>query len=973
MIKKMLLPAILLAFVTISIAANPPHYLVRIDRDALLENSKTPDQFQLLQELSVRMNILYASKSYILADAGDNALAELPSSVWKKLDTFPLEENWYLLTMQKGKENRITAQMGIEITRMDQTILVKSTLSDISLGQVTDMPYVRLKQTPLRLNNQRVVNTNRDSRVNFGNLLNQINADSIAWFMQQLQNFSTRFAAADNRLEVAIWIANQFQRFGIVNSNIEMFWYYNTIDQYNVVATIPGTLAPNKYIIVGGHHDSILYDENDPMLIAPGADDNASGTAAALEMARVMKANNYQPECTIKFITFACEELGLFGSQYNALSALNLELDIKVMINHDMISHCTLAPGDWYLCMNPYEGFEGYTDYAMNIAGAQTTLTPYAWFLNSSGSDSYSYWQLGYPAIYFDEDQFCPFYHTADDLMINTNPLYVKEIIKASTATAVSFDQSPSPVLNVQITDTGTGNSLQVNWSNSGLEPDVVSYKVYVAPDSLTAPLQYPTANTTFILPNLVSGNTFYIGVAAIDDDGNEGLARFVTGTPYIVPQIPTGFTDLPILHAVSFNWSANAELDIAGYRIYRSTALDGTYNLLNSNLITATFFTDSNLQDVTYYYYKLVAVDADNHESLPADIIKSRALTFNQGILIMDETRNNAGNTVFAPNDEVSDQFFDTVLHNFQRTQFDTETDGTLRLADIGIYSSILWHGNDFASMSYPYLVREEISKYVQAGGKILISSYKPSLAFAINNNYPFTFVAGDFMYDNFGVEYVAYENSARFKYAGPGNSGFPALTVDTLKTLVPLLGHIYNIESIGASANAQNIYFYGSDYSDSTSQGIMNGMPVGVYYQPNPGKTILLSFPLYNMYEADVTTLMHYAFNQLFGEIVSAEDATETPFTALSISRIYPNPFRASVKLEINLAKTNHPLEVSVYNIKGQKVKTLFSGIAKDRKPSWNWDGKDEQGRQVSSSIYFVKAVQDGKAVSRKLIRLN
>ena len=46
---------------------------------------------------------------------------------------------------------------------------------------------------------------------------------------------------------------------------------------------------------------------------APGADDNASGTAAALEIARVIISNGYQPEATIKFITFGAEEYGLVG------------------------------------------------------------------------------------------------------------------------------------------------------------------------------------------------------------------------------------------------------------------------------------------------------------------------------------------------------------------------------------------------------------------------------------------------------------------------------------------------------------------------------------------------------------------------------------------------------------------------------------------------------------------------------------
>jgi hypothetical protein len=409
------------------------------------------------------------------------------------------------------------------------------------------------------------------------------------------------------------------------------------------------------------------------------------------------------------------------------------------------------------------------------------------------------------------------------------------------------------------------------------------------------------------------------------------------------------------------------------GYRIYRSPDLDGTYNLISPLLYNSNTFEDIGIIDLVYYYYKVTAIDSDGNESAASDIVRSRALTMNQGILIVDETRNNIGNSVFAPNDADSDLFYNTVLHGFQTTEFDTETNPTLKLADIGVYSSLLWHGNDFGNLTYPFLVREEIKKYLQAGGKILITSYLPSQAFDNNFGFPRSYTAGEFMYDVFGVQNVNYDNRARFKYALPQDSGFPALTVDTLKTLAPLQGHIYTIESIGASAEAQNIYYYGSDYEDSASQGIMNGLPVGVYYNTTNGKSVLLSFPLYNMYQSDVTSLMQYVFGELFDETSATDDQAQNPVLGLSLSHIYPNPFEGSVQLQIGTNKSQQPISVSIYNIKGQKVKTLFTGIAKSGKQELNWDGKDEQSNPVSNSIYFIRAEQSGKQVSRKIIKLN
>ncbi|HOA30129.1 MAG TPA: M28 family peptidase, partial [Candidatus Cloacimonadota bacterium] len=142
----------------------------------------------------------------------------------------------------------------------------------------------------------------KETSTDIQNLISQVSADSVLAFIQGMQDLQTRYALADNRLDVANWIKGQFLRFGITNASLQPFTWNNTT-QYNVVATIEGTDYPDEYIVVGGHHDSITYTT--PYVFAPGADDNASGSVAAIEMARVLMANNYQPKCSIRFVTFA--------------------------------------------------------------------------------------------------------------------------------------------------------------------------------------------------------------------------------------------------------------------------------------------------------------------------------------------------------------------------------------------------------------------------------------------------------------------------------------------------------------------------------------------------------------------------------------------------------------------------------------------------------------------------------------------
>ncbi|HSW68066.1 MAG TPA: M20/M25/M40 family metallo-hydrolase, partial [Bacteroidales bacterium] len=166
-----------------------------------------------------------------------------------------------------------------------------------------------------------------------------INADSIQAYMQALENFETRFCLADNRREVAEWIMNKFISFGYTNVVLDSFPFNRVWNgqlhetwQHNVVCTKPGYKNPFKVYIMGAHHDAIVQSGGDPMFIAPGADDNASGVAATLEVARIMKSENYQPDHTIKFITFAAEELGLHGAWHYANNAAASGMDIELMI-----------------------------------------------------------------------------------------------------------------------------------------------------------------------------------------------------------------------------------------------------------------------------------------------------------------------------------------------------------------------------------------------------------------------------------------------------------------------------------------------------------------------------------------------------------------------------------------------------------------------------------------------------------------
>jgi Zn-dependent M28 family amino/carboxypeptidase len=229
--------------------------------------------------------------------------------------------------------------------------------------------------------------------------------------------------------------------FGPANTELDSF-LYSGAQQYNVVATIAGRVVPEKEIIAGGHHDS--YSSN--LLAAPGADDNASGTAAALEMARVLQAWGYMPASTLRFITFAAEEAGLRGSGDYSTRARAANREITAMLNFDMIGHRLSAQGDRDLYLVWYTGAETLARLDSQMTRHYTTLTPVLTTSYRSGSDSYRFWERGYPAVFSIERDFSPFYHSPQDISDTLDFEYAAEIVRAGLATVLYLDRESRPV-----------------------------------------------------------------------------------------------------------------------------------------------------------------------------------------------------------------------------------------------------------------------------------------------------------------------------------------------------------------------------------------------------------------------------------------------------------------------------------------------------------------------------------------------
>lgn len=949
-----------------------PENLVVMPKQAFMQHY-AQDNLPAMQSYLGEQNfaVYYYNDEYIVAGLSSEVAKSLPA--WLSLESvaIPLSQRLYLVTPNPKRREVLPASAGTLFFDLGNCLLLQSNLNEIELRQQIISHFAPLDLKPMVLRNNDVIEALiSKNRTEIDDLVAQVNADSVMWFVQHLQDFQTRYALAPNRLAVATWIKNQFLRFGIQDAHVQPFQWSGTT-QYNVIATIPGIVNPERYVVVGGHHDSIL-NQGDPLIFAPGADDNATGTVAALEMARVMQNTNFQPKNSIRFVTFAAEEFGLWGSKDYAETALQSAEEIILMINHDMIGYSNQNPSNWQVRLMPYDGSIHHSELASQITEQHTTLNPTFGNSNSASSDSHPFWIRGFPVIYFFEQVFCPYYHSENDVIANVNAAYFAEVVRASTAVAYTYGLMVSAPSNLVVQDTGAGNSLRISWQNSS-DPDIIAYRVYY--NTSGTDFQNPTTvnpmageSTFYNIAALQNGTTYYIAVSSVDGDGNESYLVYGQGVPNQIPATPLAFTDEPTLNSITFSWLPNTELDLAGYHLYKSQA-PNTPELVGGLITDTTYYDNDFTSNTPYYVYRLCAVDIDGNESDFTDLIQTRPVTLNNGILIVDETMDGSGSNPFLPTGADVLDFVSATLEPFWVSAIaDLEISENLRLADIGIYQSIFWHGFDQSDFDAFFRNRDALRNYLELGGNIFMSSYFPSQAIEMNSGFPVTFNPNSYINSTFGIGSADYQSSARFKYANPAVDGFPLLSVDPLKTTASFNGHIFKVESIAANANATNIYYYGSDYDNSSNQGAMNDLPVAVYYNMNPGKVVCISFPLYNMNLDESRTLVQHVFGELFDSVVSASDAVQNPAADIRFSTVYPNPFPSSTSFDIETKDSITPLKLNIYNIKGQLVHSSTIS-AKNAKYQFNWDAKDSAGKAVANGIYFVKASQ-GKSIAIKKI---
>jgi hypothetical protein len=414
-------------------------------------------------------------------------------------------------------------------------------------------------------------------------IVGQISAQRIEGYIRKLVSFKTRHTMSDTVSETEgigaarRWIKGELERCGAAQGGRLQVAFDSHItpvsarisrptEIVNVVATLPGAQAASKdrMYVVSGHYDSRNTDIMDAKGDAPGANDDASGTAAVMEMACVMA--RYKFDATLVFMTVAAEEQGLLGAAHWAEEAKKANLNIAGMFTNDIIgsSHDEHGKIDNKQVRLFAEGLPvqkensdvvrtliqtgGENDSlsrqlarAVKLAGERyvpdfkvNVIQRRDRYLR--GGDHMPFLERGYAALRFTEPAE-DFNHqhqnirTENGVLIGDLPQYddfdyIAKVARVNAAALASLSLAPAAPQKVQVRTAQLENDTALLWQ-ANTEPDLAGYRI-VWRDTSAADWQgsqFVGKVTEFRVP--LSKDNYYFGVQAVDTDGNVSPATY--------------------------------------------------------------------------------------------------------------------------------------------------------------------------------------------------------------------------------------------------------------------------------------------------------------------------------------------------------------------------------------------------------------------------------------------------------------
>ena len=334
----------------------------------------------------------------------------------------------------------------------------------------------------------------------------------------------------------------------------------------NVVATLKGSQpeSTDRIYVVSGHYDSMCNSPTDAKCDAPGANDDASGTAAVLEMARVMA--KYEFEATVIFMAVAGEEQSLLGSTYFAEQAKQKNWNVDAMLTNDIVGNTLGGNGvrDRGTIRVFSEGVPSNETPAeattrRSVGGENDSASrQLARFIKEvgersvpqmkvmlvyrrdrygRGGDHIPFLERGYPAVRFTEVNE-DFRHQHQNVRIENGVQfgdlpefvdfpYVANVARVNAASLAALALAPERPKGVTILSTRLSHDTDLRW-DANKEPDLAGYEI-VWRDT-TSPVwtnSRAVGNVTAFTMKGMSKDNYFFGVRAVDKDGNRSPVTY--------------------------------------------------------------------------------------------------------------------------------------------------------------------------------------------------------------------------------------------------------------------------------------------------------------------------------------------------------------------------------------------------------------------------------------------------------------
>ncbi len=338
--------------------------------------------------------------------------------------------------------------------------------------QSSSAPEIPAVLTPNPLVQQMIAQVNTQTLSTYVGNLSGVSAVTIE---NSLYTIATRFTYTDIPITKATQYALEyFQSLGL-STRFDDYGFAGGTKR-NVIAEQPGFTQPGKIYLLIAHLDDTSQVNGSPMTLAPGADDNASGSAAVMHIASIL--SQYDFGCTLHYALVTGEEQGLYGSYAYATEVYNNHDNLLGVLNLDMLAYNTTGSSPTVELDTRQYSDQNPPDLAIAnlfkdaVSAYSIQLTPLIYTSGDTGSDHASFWSYNFPAILAIEDwaDHTPFYHRTGDQLSSLNMGYYTEFVKASLATFAHMgcllNNRLSGTVKDISSDTGISGATVEAWQN---------------------------------------------------------------------------------------------------------------------------------------------------------------------------------------------------------------------------------------------------------------------------------------------------------------------------------------------------------------------------------------------------------------------------------------------------------------------------------------------------------------------------